>query len=344
MNRKIALIILVIAVVGSVGVIAITLGRKSAKEDAIAENKINDVVSESIDVDDIEIDEIEEIEGEFELEPINVKAWTTDRVNLRADSNANSDVIMVLKRKAEVLELFDYGDWIEVEVGGQKGFISAEYLSLEEPTGNGMLVVIDAGHQQKGDSSQEPIGPGASETKAKVAGGTAGVASGLKEYELTLMVAKKLQTELENRGYDVMMVRSENNVNISNSERAQIANNAGANAFIRIHANGSDNSGVSGAMTICQTPSNPYNGSLAAQSKSLSINVLDGVVAATGTKRERVWETDSMSGINWANVPVTIIEMGYMTNPTEDSNMATEAYQQKIAEGIANGIDGYFGF
>lgn len=75
----------------------------------------------------------------------------------------------------------------------------------------------------------------------------------------------------------------------------------------------------------------------------MSEAVLDGAVKATGAKRERVWETDSMSGVNWAKVPVTIVEIGYMTNQAEDQKMSQADYQKKIASGIADGVDHYFG-
>ncbi len=269
---------------------------------------------------------------------------TTANVNIRTEPSTDSDVHRVAARRETFVRTADDGTWSAVLENGTEYYIASEYLvPASEMTDNGYLVVIDAGHQAKGNSEQEPVGPGASETKAKVASGTRGVSTGLAEYELTLSVSLKLRDELEARGYQVQMIRESNDVNISNAERAQTANSAGADAFIRVHANGADDSGTNGILTICQTPANPYNGSLYGSCRKLSECVLNGAVNATGANKKSVWETDTMSGINWCQVPVTIVEMGFMTNPTEDQNMASEGYQYQLAQGIADGIDAYFG-
>lgn len=204
-------------------------------------------------------------------------------------------------------------------------------------------IVIDPGHQSSGNSELEPVSPGSSKMKAKVSSGTRGVKTGVPEYMLTLDIAVLLKDELESRGYTVILTRDSNDVNISNSERAMVANENHADAYIRIHANGSENAKANGAMTICQTQNNPNNGFIYKESKALSEAVLDHYVTETGFRREHVWETDTMTGLNWAAVPSTIIEMGYMTNPEEDEKMQDPLYQGKMVEGIADGIDAYFG-
>lgn len=204
------------------------------------------------------------------------------------------------------------------------------------------IICIDAGHQSHGDSTKEPNGPGSSDMKARVTGGTRGTTTGVYEYELNLDIALQLQEEFVKRGYKVCMTRTTHDVNLSNMERAQYAAREGADICIRIHANGADASTASGAMALAPSTGNPYVSNLASESQRLGQCILDSYCSATGMRNRGVTTSDSMTGINWCTMPVTILEMGYMTNPTDDANMENDAYQMKMVQGIADGVDAYY--
>lgn len=200
------------------------------------------------------------------------------------------------------------------------------------------VVVLDPGHSAVVAYGYEPLGPGSGQMKAKGTSGTEGVATGVEEYKLNLDIALKLRTVLQQNGCKVIMTRTNNKVALSNIQRANIANKAKADAYIRIHANGDNNSSLNGAMTICTTRNSPFVASMYKKNKALSTALLNAYVKETKCRKQFVWETDSMTGNNWSKVPTTIIEMGYMSNPSEDRLMQQAAYQKKMVIGIANGI------
>ena len=204
------------------------------------------------------------------------------------------------------------------------------------------MIAIDAGHQSKANNKKEPIGPGSTVTKPKVSSGTKGIATGVPEYKLNLAIALQVKEELIIRGYEVYMIREKNEVNLSNRERAELANESGADLFIRIHADGCDNREVNGTSTLYPSEDNPYVAELSDESYTLSKAIVDAMCERTGAKNRGAIARDDMSGINWCAIPVSIIEMGYMSNKKEDKLMQTKEYQDKIVIGICDGIDDYF--
>jgi len=192
------------------------------------------------------------------------------------------------------------------------------------------------------NAEKEPIGPNSETMKAKMPEGAVGAATGVEEYELTLTVAQKLETRLKQLGYKVVMIRNGHDVNLSNAERSEIANESDADIFIRLHANSMDNSSVYGALAMCMTEYNPYNSELHSQSYNLSKKIIDNICALTGTKNRGVQKVDNSSAINWCEIPVSVVEMGFLTNPDEDRWLQDEDYQGKIVTGIANAVDAYF--
>jgi N-acetylmuramoyl-L-alanine amidase len=202
----------------------------------------------------------------------------------------------------------------------------------------GIIICIDPGHQAMGNYDLEPIAPGSSFTKTKTSSGTQGVKSGVPEYEVNLEVSLMLRDALEAEGATVVMTRESNNVDISNIERALIANGAEADLFLRIHCNGSEDSSVNGIGLYVRD-----TGTLAQESYDAADCLLPAMADATGAKANGIYKRDTYTGLNWAQVPAILVEMGYMSNADEDLKLVDYDYQELLVKGIVEGVCDYFG-
>ena len=206
------------------------------------------------------------------------------------------------------------------------------------------VVVIDPGHDLRANSATEPIGPGSSTTKIKDGGGTHGVVSGLREAELNLRVALRLRELLERAGVRVVMTRTATaGTSIGNVARARIANRAGAALFLAFTPTARpirQRAGRTRSIPRCArggpTTSTPRAGA-PRSSSSVSCD------AALGFPDRGLQERSDFTGFNWADVPVILVEMGFMTNPTEDRLLATPAYQRRAAVGLCRGALRFLG-
>lgn len=215
--------------------------------------------------------------------------------------------------------------------------VNIHYRASEESPNAGLCVVIDAGHQL----------PGSSNT---VAVGATGTTTGQLEYELNLQVALRLRNELVSRGYSVVMIRETNNVNISNTDRAILANSYTAvydeMILVSIHADSFTSENAVGAHVIYTTENNAnaLGNVKYAESKALAQAVRTAYLtncSGIGQNRSNK-ERNDLAVINASEVPAILLEMGFLSNPGEDTLMATDEFRLNAAVGIANGIDAYF--
>lgn len=205
-----------------------------------------------------------------------------------------------------------------------------------------ILICIDPGHQRRANLEHEPVGPGANETKMKVTGGTKGAKTGKPEYQLVFEASLLLRDELQKRGFDVVLTRESHDVNLSNRERAEIANQNKADLFIRVHADGSNNPNMSGFHILTPGKNNPYTTEIFLESLSASQHILEEVNKNKSIKVNGITERNDLSGFNWSKVPSTLIEIGYMTNQEEDEKLSDMTYLSNIMNAIVDGIERYF--
>jgi len=202
---------------------------------------------------------------------------------------------------------------------------------------SGFVVCIDPGHQAAGNSAQEPVGPGATQTKAKVTGGAVGVVTRRPEHELVLTLGMKVKERLERYGVAVVMTRTTADVDISNSQRAEVANQAGADLFLRIHADSSTNADIRGVSTLYPS-GNDWVTPIEHESLKAAGVVHKAMTASTLATDRGVMKRADLSGFNYCRVPAILVETGFLSNPVDDRQLADPAYQDTLADGIARGV------
>lgn len=202
------------------------------------------------------------------------------------------------------------------------------------------VVCIDAGHGAQADLTLTPIGPGSSEMQYVEPGGATGVVTGVPEYEVALEMALQLQSKLEAMGVTVVMVRTTNDVVLSSEQRAQIANEAGADLFIRLHCDGGDDPSTNGFSTLVPGY-NDWTAGIYESSAQAAEIMHPIIIEQTGTNDMGIVERSDLAGFNFCQVPSVLFEMGYISNPDEDVRMNDPAYQDVLATAMANATAAY---
>lgn len=206
---------------------------------------------------------------------------------------------------------------------------------------NGHVIGIDPGHQLTADYMLEQIAPGSDMTKIRQSAGCFGVRSSVPEYRINLLVADKLRELLEGCGATVVLTHTGADVSMSNAERAVMMNGSGAEIWLRLHCNASADPSVSGACVLI--PSMELTPDIYDLSYALGL-CLSGCYSSVtgGADAAELVSLDNQTGFNWSLIPVAAIEMGYLSNYSDDAHLNSDSYQQRCAIGIFNGIVEYY--
>lgn len=203
---------------------------------------------------------------------------------------------------------------------------------------NNKTIVIDPGHASKANLDKEPIAPGSNVMKIKDGGGAEGVNTKTSEYTICMKVALNLKSILEQKGFNVVMTKTDNALSLGNIERAEIGNKAKADLVIRIHADSMEDSSIRGASMLVPKAINHNTESIYEESKRVGKIIIDTYAKELGVKNRGLQFREDMTGFNWSKVPVILLEMGFLSNAEEDKLLSSEEYQKKSAEAIAKGI------
>ncbi len=191
----------------------------------------------------------------------------------------------------------------------------AETLAYSSSNKIDKCIVIDAGH----GGEEEP----------------GCIFGNVYEKNIDLQIAKKLEEKLSQVYTKVIMTRTED-VNVYLNERARIANRANADVFVSIHQNALENDTVTSGI---ETWYNPEKDSV---SKILAQNIQDNVIKETNAEDLGIKERTGLIVTKNTEMASCLVETGFLSSSVERQKLVSDLYQDKIVQGIFNGIKAYF--
>jgi len=200
------------------------------------------------------------------------------------------------------------------------------------------LVCLDPGHSERPARGTEPIGPGSRVRKARDSGGTAG------EPAVVLQISRKARSVLLRRGLRVALTRTGATFTYGaggNADRARFCNRRGAALMIRVHADGSTDRRRHGVGTLYPAWRRGWTDDVYRPSLNAARRIQRAVVGATGAADRGLTRRSDLTGFNWANVPVVLVETGFLTNAAERRRLTSPAYQWRVARGLADGAEAF---
>ena len=200
----------------------------------------------------------------------------------------------------------------------------------------GIIIGIDAGCQRHSNHDKEPVAPNSKVMKNKATTGVSGKWSGQSEYDINMTIAKLLQESLSAQGAIVYMTHEDTHVDMSNIERAKFLTENNAMLSIVLRCNSANDKDTHGA--FCMIPEASVN---LAECQKAADAVLSAYCRATDAKNLGVKVRDDQTILNWCDETIICLELGHMSNRTEDLNLSDASYQSKMVAGITDGIIDY---
>ncbi len=269
---------------------------------------------------------------------------TQEQTSITSSSSFNEDTLSSTQN-ALTTELFSSENFSTPELTSSDASISTTVESTEiestQDEEKKWVVCIDPGHQAKQNLEREQRAPGSDKTNVKVAGGAWSSVFKAEEYDITLGIGLKLRDLLIEEGYEVHMTREINEVNISNRERVELANSVNADAAILIHVDGYDDTSVNGFSLL--VPTKDYvSEEIYNESQKLAESLKEIYKEYTGARLRGLYERNDLVALNWAKIPIVLVETGFLSNLDEGAQLLDDEYQMSIAKALRDGLKTYF--